>query len=320
MGTRTTIAWTDATWSPVSGCTRVSEGCEHCYIARTPPLRMVGRKWDGDGIGSTTGVMLHPERMGVPLGWRKPRRIFVCSLADLFHDAVPDAFIAKVWATMSLTPQHTFQVLTKRPARMRSLLDSARFWSMVSLTSAARGGNELHHDVRMLDNVWLGVSAETQEWANRRIPILLDTPASVRWVSAEPLLGPIDLANCAGIDALERDWLGSPGGEGTGAPHPLLSWVVCGGESGPGARPMYPDWARSLRDQCVDAKIPFLYKQWGEWTPTGERGIGRIDGREFLAGEPDDRGFREVIRRVGKKAAGRVLDGRTWTEYPVMAP
>lgn len=183
----------------------------------------------------------------------------------------------------------------------------------------------------VLPNVWLGVSVEDQQRADLRIPALIDTPAAVRWVSAEPLLGPVDLTlhlesaapcpRCNGTGTLPV-----PGGgvtcpvclydrRGGFGPSPI-SWVVCGGESGRRARPMHPDWARSLRDQTQAAGVPFYFKQHGEWAPTGERGIGCLDPRELLVGDPDGQGFREVIRRVGKRAAGRELDGRTWDQYP----
>jgi protein gp37 len=308
VGDKTRIEWTDATWNPVTGCTRVSEGCRHCYIERTPPFRMAGRKFSTGEVGGTTGVLLHPERLAQPLHWRKPRRVFVNSLADLFHDDVPDAFLARMFAVMAATPQPTYQILTKRPARMRSFLVdqcrcgaghpagvhllSAMSWAATPhnpdyvpglTTDAVRDGSAGYSFGRPLPNVWLGVSTEDQRTADQRIPILLDPmlPAAVRWISAEPLLGPIDLDGplVNGHRPRLTYWL-------TGRPHwgaeerqpsglvlqpleigPKLDWVVVGGESGPGARPMHPDWARSLRDQCAAAGVPMLFKQWGEWAP-----------------------------------------------------
>ncbi|MEV6602128.1 phage Gp37/Gp68 family protein [Actinoplanes sp. NPDC051346] len=300
MSDNTSISWTDATWSPVTGCTKISEGCTNCYIDRTPPFRMAHRKFDGPDVGATTGVKLHFERLGIPLSWRKPRMIFVCSLADLFQDEVPDRFIADVFAVMSLARHHTFQVLTKRHARIRALLNSPHFWLLVDGALAARGQPPLagavpHH----LPNVWIGVSAENQRWADIRIRALLETPAAVHWISAEPLLGPVSLAS---------GWLHGPA---------RLAWVVVGGESGPKARPMDPNWARALRDQCVGAGVGFHFKQFGEWAPTGQYSSGGTDARQQLVGPVlDGSGRREVIARVGKKAAGRVLDGRTWDEPP----
>ena len=305
MSDRTHIEWTDATWSPVTGCTKVSAGCEHCYIERTPPFRMNGRKFDQPGIGGTTGVQLHPDRLWKPVTWRKPRKVFVCSMADLFHDDVPDEYIAKVFAVMARTPQHTFQVLTKRHARMRSLLSSQNFENEALF--------ELRYPLSMtsrseplpswpLPNVWLGVSAEDQQWADIRIPALLETPAAVRWVSAEPLLGPINF----------RPWFWSADRDEV---LPGLDWLVAGGESGPGARPMHPEWARDLRDQCEEAGVPFLFKQWGEY--------GYLDDLPAdtwmsvdVKWNPVWAHFPDGMVRVGKRAAGRVLDGQTHDEYP----
>jgi protein gp37 len=300
MSDNTSISWTDATWSPVTGCTKTSEGCTNCYIDRTPPFRMAHRRFDGPDVGATTGVKLHSDRLGIPLSWRKPRMIFVCSLADLFQDEVPDQFIADVFAVMSLARHHTFQVLTKRHARLRTLLNSPSFWLLVDRALAARAQPPLAGTVpRRLPNVWIGVSAENQRWADIRIPALLDTPAAVHWISAEPLLGPVSLRSV---------WLHGPA---------RLAWVVVGGESGPKARPMDPNWARALRDQCVSAGVGFHFKQFGEWAPTGWHSAGSTDLRRQLVGPVlDESGRREVIARVGKKAAGRVLDGRTWDEPP----
>lgn len=310
----TEIAWADETWNVVTGCTRVSDGCLHCYIPRTPPFRMAHRRFDHDGIGATTGVKLHSDRLPIPLAWRKPRRIFVCSLADLFHDAVPDRYIAEVFAVMSIAERHTFQVLTKRPARMRSLLNTEQFWVLVDNARAVRRHGPLPGAGAVaLPNVWIGTSVESQQWADIRIPALLETPAAIRWLSMEPLLGAVDLTNVApGLRYANSGFTALAGSR-------RVDWVVVGGESGPGARPMHPDWARSLRDQCIAAGTPYLFKQWGEWAPNGQRGIGigqHAEGREGLVGPADERGFREVIERVGKKAAGRELDGRTWDEYP----
>lgn len=303
MGDTTHIEWTDATWSPVTGCTRVSPGCVNCYIDWAPPFRIEGRHFtDRDGnrshaIGATTGVRLHPDRLDWPLrkrSWRG-KRVFVCSLADLFHDDVPDEYIARVFAVMALTPEVTYQVLTKRPARMRALLASGTFAGMVW-----RDVDDLSWP---LPNVWLGVTVEDQERADRRIPILLDTPAAVRWLSCEPLLGPVNLGRAVGTY-----YGGDPREDESG-----IDWVVVGGESGPGARPMHPDWARSLRDQCRDAGVPFLFKQWGDLV-TEEQApeditLPAVSWRHLGDDQPP-------VWRVGKKRAGRLLDGRTHDGYP----
>lgn len=265
MADRSLIAWTDATWNVVTGCTKVSNGCLHCYIERTPPFRIGHRRFDRPGIGGTTGVLLHRERLERPYRWRKPRRVFVCSLADLFHDDVPDDVIIDVWSVMATNPRHTFQVLTKRPARMRALLSRPGFREAVARCGAARmedGDNWFDYlmfepKAWPLPHVWGGVSAEDQPNADRRIPILLDTPdLAVRWVSMEPMLGPIDLSR----------WLcrqpGVPGHTCTASRH-ALSWVVVGGESGPGARPMDLVAAARVVEQSRTAGVPVFMKQLG---------------------------------------------------------
>jgi protein gp37 len=226
MGNKTEIAWTDATWNPVSGCTQASPGCDHCYAARLAKRLPVAHA----GGRPFSEVVCHPERLDVPIRWRKPRRIFVCSMGDLFHDGVPFDFVDSVWGRMLLANQHTFQVLTKRPAKMLEYL-STRRWTPDG------------------SNVWLGVTAEDQQRADERIPLLLQCPAAVRLVSVEPMLGPVDLSGYGWMRGLLTE--------------PRISWVICGGESGSGARPMHPAWARSLRDQCSAAGVPFFFKQQG---------------------------------------------------------
>ena len=267
MAATSAIEWTNATWNPTTGCDRVSPGCDHCYaLTMAGRLKLMGSaKYQADGDPRTSGpgfgVAVHPDALDQPLRWQRPRRIFVNSMSDLFHKDIPDDFIAQVFAVMGAAQQHTFQVLTKRHARMRSLLSSVPF------RLAVMGSAREHRADRMtpmwpLRNVWLGVSAEDQRWADIRIPALLDTPAAVRFISAEPLLGPIDLGWCGGVNALERDWFGGPAG-GTGAPHPLADWVIIGGESGPGARRMEADWARDLVAQCRSADVAPFVKQLG---------------------------------------------------------
>jgi protein gp37 len=282
MSDKTGIEWTDATWNPLTGCTKVSPGCDHCY-AETLHERF-------NGPGSFATLTLRPERLDQPLRWRRPRRVFVNSMSDLFHQDVPDDYIARVFAVMCSCAAHTFQVLTKRHGRMRSLLNSGEFQAEVAehARGVMRQGPSRQQNwptTWPLPNVWLGVSVEDQHWADIRIPKLLATPAAVRFISAEPLLGEVSLFANSTVD--------------TGT---LIDWVIVGGESGPGARPMQPRWARQLRDECVRYGIPFLFKQWGAHVPVyrGEK-VG------------------EVMMRVGKKAAGRGLDGRTWDEYPVPA-
>lgn len=317
MADHSTIEWTQASWNFIDGCTRISDGCDHCYIERTPPFRMAHRHFDKPGIGGTTGVRLHSDKLGLPMKWRKPRRIFTNSLGDLFHEAVPDQFIAEAFAVMVLAPQHTYQVLTKRHARMRSLLGGAKtngFLHLIADAILARGYRTSF--AWPLPQVWLGVSVENQQWADIRIPALLDTPAAVRWLSCEPLLGAVDLA--AHLDRMEHkgsehsadvggiDWYG-----------PRIGWVVAGGESGPGARPMHPAWARTLRDQCASAGVPYFFKQWGEHVTVDQMTVDTF--RAWDAAHGSDVYRDDVQWQVGKKAAGRVLDGRTHDEYPTTA-
>lgn len=316
MGDKTGIEWADATWNPVTGCDKVSSGCDHCY-AETFAERWRGTP--GHYFENGFDLQLRPDKLDLPLRWSKPRRIFVNSMSDLFHDSVPDAYIGSVFDVMARAEQHTFQILTKRHGRMRALL---RKWEQEGAESVERG--ELHPKygaaawrrrdglwctprVWPLPNVWLGVSAEDQKRADLRIPALLETPAAVRFVSAEPLLGPTMF--------LLR-WLHRKGYDRR------IDWVIAGGESGPKARPMHPGWVRTLRDQCVATGTAFLFKQWGEWAPIGP---DDIIGKPTVHLTGDGNGAYHANRygedvatlaRVGKKAAGRELDGRTWDQYP----
>lgn len=346
---RSGIEWTDATWNPTTGCDRLSPGCENCY-ALTLAKRLKGMgspKYQADGDPRTSGpgfgITDHPDSLATPLAWRTPRKVFVNSMSDLFHKGVDSTFIARVWAVMAATPQHTYQVLTKRHGRMRSLLNSPDFYREVRRC--------LHRDHGLSDvdtfgtqrfplpNVWLGVSVEDQKHASLRIPALLDTPAAVRWLSCEPLLGPLDLGLLTTREGAVEALLGNldhvrwPDGSRTAMnnPRPLpgIDWVVAGGESGPGARPMHPDWARSLRDQCQAANVPFLFKQWGTWIGTTVRGAawngtephgwvnadtGAVVDWETARADVD--GGYQGMWRIGKGKAGRELDGRTHDEYP----
>jgi len=291
----TKIEWAEESWNPVTGCTPISEGCQNCY-ARRMAQRLRGRC--GYPADEPFRVTLHKNRLMEPLKWKKPKRIFVCSMGDLFHPDVPAEFVVNVFEVIEAAKQHTFLVLTKRPERIDSILygEEGRWYL---------GGGDF------LPNVWLGVTAENQEQADERIPILLQIPAAVRFVSVEPMLGPVNLRNIyRPQDGSEWDAL-----KGVDTKHQLhlsckLGWVICGGESGPGARPMHPDWVRSLRDQCKAAGVPFFFKQWGEWRECMPPDQWNSEGYKII----EAHGTHFV--KLGKKAAGRLLDGREWNEYP----
>lgn len=306
MGKTSEIEWTDATWNVIGGCTEVSEGCDHCY-ARRGAYRMqfnpkAPKRYEGT-VRRYQGKYLWTHRINLdwealedpaPLRWTKPRRIFVCSMSDLFHPKVDDLFIHDVWKIMMKAKRHTFMVLTKRPNRMRRWIYQA--------------------SMRPLSNVWLGVTAENQQRADERIPILLDTPAAVRFVSIEPMLGPVDLFDVDGEISVRMSELNP---RELRYPADALDWVIVGGESGREARPMHPDWARTVRDQCTEVGIPFFFKQWGEWAPadTVGRGLQKFvspRGERGDFGAPGD----YAMTRVGKRVAGRELDDRTWDEFP----
>jgi protein gp37 len=293
VSAKTSIEWTDYSWNPVSGCDKVSPGCDHCY-AETIATRFAGTKSYPDGFK----VTLKPERLTDPLRKRSwhGKHVFVNSMSDLFHKDVPDDYIARVFAVMALAPEITFQILTKRHGRMQSLLDSDAHWHRVGAAMTDLLGIRAQVDhVRALPNVWLGVSVEDQRRADLRIPRLAQTPAAVRFLSCEPLLGRVDLRS---------EWLDPL--------FPAFDWVIVGGESGRGARPMHPDWARTLRDQCIGAGVPFHFKQWGEWVPEDQSPEDAVIPATYRFDEPTG------TIRLGKKASGRELDGRTWDEWPVM--
>jgi protein gp37 len=273
MGDKTGISWTNATWNPIRGCSRVSEGCRHCYAERQA-LRIT--RFDrGRGVPEGQGaydrlvhevggearwngqVRLVPELLDQPLRWKRPRRIFVNSMSDLFHEGLSDREIAMVFAVMSAAPRHTFQVLTKRPARMQSWCSNPGRLSEVAQIVAVElaAGKESMRLSWPLPNVWIGISAEDQATLDARVPDLLRCPAAVRWLSLEPQLGPVDL----------EQWLPREveTGQTTSSLVEGLDWIVQGGESGPGARPFDLAWARSARDQCKAAGTAYYLKQLG---------------------------------------------------------
>lgn len=345
----TKIEWTEATWNPIVGCSVVSPGCTNCYAMRFAGTRLQHLpKYDGLTEPSKSGPVwtgkleFDGKALLEPLRWKKPRMVFANSMGDLFHEGCPDEWIDRVFAVMALCPQHTFQVLTKRSGRMREYLGNedtvervgAERWRMAGPLPALERSWPL-------PNVWLGVSVEDQRRADERIPDLLATPAAVRWISAEPLLGPVDLNDLAPPRPLFGPLTGycqrhfrHPGHCDCPEAQPRLHWVVVGGESGKGARPMHPDWARSLRNQCEAADVPFFFKQWGQFADTHAEGISQIllsegKGQGAVAwpdgtvghGTADACGGpgRMLTRFHDKKRAGRELDGVLHDAWPERA-
>lgn len=235
MAIKSPIEWTESTWNPLTGCTKISPGCKHCYAERMAlRLRAMGQRNYVNGFSLT----LHESALELPLRWKRPQTIFVNSMSDMFHQRVPQDFIVRAFDVMNRAHWHRFQVLTKRADRLAGLSDELK-WS---------------------ENIWMGVSVESEAFAPR-IERLRETSAAIKFLSLEPLLGPLN-----------------------NLPLDEIDWVIVGGESGPGARPMNPEWVTSIRDQCIRARVPFFFKQWGG---------------------------------VHKKRFGRILDGRTWDEMPV---
>lgn len=334
----TKIEWATDTWNPITGCTKISEACQNCYAERMSK-RLAGRC--GYPKDEPFKVTLHPERLEEPFGWRKPRRVFVCSMGDLFHEDVPEKFIYDIWDVMVLNKQHIFLVLTKRPDRMKSFIEKVmtnRMNYASTFGNTLEGKEARRWAQKPVQNIWLGVTAENQARADERIPILLQIPAAVRFVSVEPMLGPVDLSLSDGVDLSMSVGTGLKPGKSYLINS--LDWVICGGETGPGARPMHPDWVRSLRDQCQAAGVPFFFKSWGEWAPSKpfvidhaeriERGLPSVQKYLILdsgLSEEDmkrDRGIRAAIcgragitmAKVGKRSAGRLLDGQEWNQFP----
>lgn len=340
----TPIEWTDDTWNPIVGCSIVSKGCTHCYAMRqaariermnpTNPATGYVNPYDGttkkvNGNTVWTGkVALAEAQLMKPLKRRKPTMYFVNSMGDVFHGDVPDEWIDRVFAVMALCPQHTFQILTKRPERMRAYLDrpALRTWDhsmnqaawekhAVLITGDPCAAGVIEDRPWPLPNVWLGTSVEDQETADERIPHLLETPAAIRFVSAEPLLGRLDFTRIYKkpgwlLNSLNRC-------DDGGAPLPSLDWIITGGESGPGSRPAHYDWFRSIRDQCAAAGVAYLHKQNGDWLhesqdPNGLWDWAYADERNVLHHWPDG----TASMRVGKKAAGRLLDGVEHNGFP----
>lgn len=330
MSDHSRIEWTEASYNPIRAfgpdgdtpgwfCVPVSAGCKNCY-ASTMNKRLGNHlEYKAQNLQYVRWTLSNVEQ---PVHWKRPRRIFVCSMTDLFAEWVPDEWIDQIFAIMACCPQHTFQVLTKRAERMRDYINDpatpARVHLAVPKCFIDRFNKRPNEPI--LSNIWLGVSVENQAAADERIPLLLQTTAVVRWLSCEPLLGPISLDSitdrglAVGItpnvltgqcDVPCETYFEFHRCACTQHP-PRINWVVVGGESGPGARPMNPAWARTLRDECQAAGVPYFFKQWGEYQPAYciDRQYHPIDGSG------------DVMTRVGKKAAGRLLDGKHWDEYP----
>lgn len=288
---KTKIQWATDVWNPITGCDPVSAGCDHCY-ARRMANRLRGRF--GYPQDDPFKVTLHPERVDEfvgppknhPYRWRKPRMIFCCSMGDFFHPQVPLEFQARMLDVMVKCPQHIFIILTKRHKQL-AIFNEVCGWSAESYP-----------------NIWLGVSVEDQKTADERIPILLQVPAAVRVVSIEPMLGEVDLGDYL-------DCGHETGGAQGWQPDPSLDWVVVGGETGPRARPMHPEWPQAVKNQCVDAGVPFFFKSWGEFSP-------EFDGKSKYVNVHIGVAMDEPapMYPVGKKQAGRLLDGREYNEIP----
>lgn len=296
MGDKTGIEWTDSTWNPVVGCSIISPGCTNCYAmqqAASLERRFGSKKY----AGLTKVVNGHPVWTGAtrliegtldqPLRWKRPRRIFVNSMSDLFHESLAELAIDKVFAIMALARRHTFQVLTKRPDRMRDYLTNGGATCLrigIRQQIEALGHKDIGAVDKVLPNVWMGTSVEDED-RKSRLDALRATPAAVRFISAEPLLGSLGKLDLTGIH-----------------------WVIVGGESGRGARPMHPEWVREIRDQCATDGVAFYMKQWGEWLPAGQRDAAGLYG--LGEGNPIEYG------RLGKKKAGYFLDGYEHREFP----
>ncbi len=330
----TKIEWCTETWNPIIGCRKLSPGCDNCFALRMAKRLasigiegyenvVFGNYWSGKQYFNDVTILK-------PLSWRKPRMIFITSMGDIFHLS-NNQWIDKVMAIVALSPMHTFLVLTKRSRCLHAYFDRPKDlliqkWEDAIYEMGLCDKNDdpdapacyLHNrlqDEWPMKNLWLGVTAENQDRADERVPFLLATPAARRFVSVEPMLGSVDLVN---VYEPPRPAATPPaGGENTNLKQlGFIDWVICGGESGPGARPMHPDWVRFLQSECHCAGVPFFFKQWGEWLPSYNIGE-RLEEFKFK-NLPREHVFEDGIHtyRVGKKAAGAHLDGKEYKEYP----
>ncbi|CAB3805038.1 hypothetical protein LMG28688_06093 [Paraburkholderia caffeinitolerans] len=319
----TTIEWADHTFNPFVGCTKVSPGCDHCYAEQLMDKRLHKVVW---GAGQQR-LRTSPATWRQPLKWNsqhaeflaahgRRQRVFCASLADVFDNAVDPAWRADLFDLTDRTPNLDWLLLTKRIGNVTT---------MIAETAARRFDLDRLHEPRLPDNVWIGATIVNQEEADRDVPKLLAVPARVKFLSMEPLLGPVDVSewlvpgfpDCAGFEQGERmedGYCGLCAGHRRDpihqrGMHDFVDWIICGGESGPHARPMHPAWPRDLREQCATSGTAYLFKQWGEWAPALEG----IDASDPLVRRFED-GTR--MHRIGKKAAGRMLDGRTHDDFP----
>ena len=345
MADRTHIEWCHATVNAISGCTVVSPGCTNCYAMRAGGHKRPRHPSNGLTMPSNAGhvwtgaVRLNDEWLRRPLTWQKPRRIFWNAHRDAWHESVPVEWVDREFAVAALTPHHRHLFLTKRSALMRAYINDVATPERILEQCKALGGLPTHWQWP-LPNVWLGVSVEDQQRAHERIPDLLDTPAAVRWLSAEPLLGGIGIAEYL-PNPLWNDLPSWKSAE--------IDWIVCGGESGPGARPMHPAWPLWLRKQCEIANIPFLFKQWGDWAPVSEMDDAAVEAYYAPAPKRDPEAHRRckvgicvlhgdgtrfdgeamyrrpafeqgsgamTMMHIGKRSAGRLLDGQLHDAYP----
>ncbi|MCM0760476.1 phage Gp37/Gp68 family protein [Sporomusa sphaeroides DSM 2875] len=307
------IEWTDRVWNPITGCTPISPGCDNCYAERMS--RRFAETW-GLPADNPFKVTLHPERLEQPLNWKKACKIFVCSMSDLFHDDIPDDFIMQVFSTMAHAQWyhgHIFIILTKRPERMKRIIETIKTdieKQQIPIRNENGTTTRRLTFAFPLQNIWLGVTAENQEQAEKRIPILLQTPAVKRLVSVEPMLSKVQL---------HPWWLPYHSNHYlhySAHLHRGLDWVICGGESGPGARPMHPDWARSLQDQCQAAGVSFFFKQWGEFCAISQMTDDAYRAWDCYHGTEHCWDMDNPIWKVGKKKAGCLLDGQEWKQFP----
>lgn len=356
---KSNIEWTGSVWNFIIGCLKKSAGCENCYAIKEawvhsfhPNEKISGKfngtvkKTAGGKLNWTGKINFHEPALLVPLQTKKPDLWFVNSLSDLFYEEVTIEIIAEGFAVMLLAHWHTFQVLTKRPERMLAVLNNEMFyahlWGAVQRISGKECTYEEVFSKMPLKNVWLGTSVEDQNQADLRIPYLLQTPAAIRFLSCEPLLGPVEFSNvthrCDVIKQLGKKSLNG------------IDWVIAGGESGHKARPMHPDWVRSIRDQCEATSVPFFFKQWGEYLPYEETAqppfwrdcAGRSEydahGMNFTDPDTSEAGKwfgkrwmdsmdaiilceengndQAMFLKVGKHAAGSLLDGKEHKTYP----